>query len=66
MSRKGNPYDNARAESFFKSVKTEEVYINDYRTLAEARANLNHFLETVYNQRWLYSSLDYLPALPEP
>jgi putative transposase len=63
MSRKGNPYDNAKAESFFKTVKTEEVYVNDYRTLKEARANLSHFLEAVYNQKRLHSSLDYLPPV---
>jgi putative transposase len=60
MSRKGNPYDNAKAESFFKSVKTEEVYVNDYRTLTEARSSLGHFLEVVYNQKRLHSSLGYL------
>jgi putative transposase len=63
MSRKGNPYDNAKAESFFKTVKNEEVYVNDYRTLKEARANLSHFLEAVYNQKRLHSSLDYLPPV---
>lgn len=63
MSRKGNPYDNAKAESFFKTVKIEEVYVNEYRTLKEARTNLGHFLEAVYNQKRLHSSLGYVPPV---
>jgi putative transposase len=61
MSRKANPWDNARAESFMKTLKYEEVYRNEYRDLAEARAALGKFLETVYNQKRLHSSLGYLP-----
>jgi transposase InsO family protein len=61
MSRRGNPYDNAKAESFFKSVKIEEVYVNDYRTTKEARENIGAFLEAVYNQKRLHSALGYLP-----
>lgn len=61
MSAKGNPYDNAKAESFFKTLKREEVYLNDYRTFAEAQAHLGHFIEAVYNTKRLHSSLGYLP-----
>ena len=39
MSRKGNPYDNARCESFMKTLKSEEVYRNEYRDLADARSD---------------------------
>ena len=60
MSDKGNPYDNAKAESFFKTLKREEVYLQEYRTFAEAEANLGHFIEAVYNQKRLHSSLGYL------
>ena len=63
MSRKGNPYDNAKAESFFKTLKVEEVYLNDYRTTREARENIEHFLEAVYNQKRLHSALGYLPPV---
>ncbi len=63
MSRRGNPYDNARAESFFKTVKYAEVHINEYRTLSEARENLSHFLEVVYNAKRLHSSLGYVPPV---
>jgi len=60
MSRKGNPYDNAMAESFMKTLKTEEVYINDYCTASEAASNIHKFIEIVYNSKRLHSSLGYL------
>jgi len=60
MSRKGNPYDNAMAESFMKTLKTEEVYINDYCTASEATNNIHKFIEIVYNSKRLHSSLGYL------
>lgn len=60
MSRKGNPYDNAMAESFMKTLKTEEVYINDYNTVSEAAINIHQFIEIVYNSKRLHSSLGYL------
>lgn len=60
MSRKGNPYDNAMAESFIKTLKTEEVYINDYNTVSEATSNIHQFIEIVYNSKRLHSSLGYL------
>lgn len=59
MSRKGNPYDNAMAESFMRTVKIEEVYINEYRAFTDAFANIEHFIEIVYNRRRLHSSLGY-------
>ena len=61
MSRKGNPYDNAACESFMKTLKYEEVYRNEYRDFAEARASIGEFLERVYNQIRLHSALGYLP-----
>jgi putative transposase len=61
MSRPGNPYDNARAESFFKTLKYEEVYRQEYRDVAEARASIQRFLEQVYNEKRLHSALGYLP-----
>lgn len=63
MSRRGNPYDNAYAESFIKTLKCEEVYLNDYETLAEARASIDHFLREVYNKKRLHSALGYLPPV---
>lgn len=59
MSRKGNPYDNAKLESFMKTLKTEEVYLNEYETEQEARRNIGEFIETIYNIKRLHSSLGY-------
>jgi transposase InsO family protein len=53
MSRKGNPFDNARLKSFGKTLKQEEVYLSDYCTLAEAQVCLGHFIEEVYNRKRL-------------
>jgi putative transposase len=63
MSRKGNPYDNAACESFMKTLKYEEVYRQEYRDLAEARASIEQFLEKTYNGRRLHSALGYLPPV---
>ena len=59
MSRRGNPYDNAKAESFMKTLKYEEVYRSDYRDLADARRQIGRFIESVYNQKRLHSGLGY-------
>jgi len=61
MSRKGNPYDNARAESFFKTLKSEEVELQEYQTVEEAAEHIGHFIEAVYNAKRLHSSLGYRP-----
>src|SRR6266851_4151608 len=61
MSRRGNPYDNAQAESFMKTLKYEEVYRTEYRDEREARSGIGHFLEKVYNQKRLHSALSYVP-----
>ena len=57
MSRKGNPYDNAFAESFIKTLKVEEVYLNEYQTFEDALRNIRHFIEKVYNKKRLHSAL---------
>lgn len=59
MSRKGNPYDNAKAESFMKTLKYEEVYRSEYRDLEDARRQIRHFIEAVYNRKRLHSALGY-------
>lgn len=60
MSRKGECLDNAVAESFFGTLKTELVDDEDYRTKDEARASLFHYIEAFYNRRRRHSYLDYL------
>jgi putative transposase len=61
MSRKGNPYDNSRTESFMKTLKYEEVYRQEYRALPNALRSLHRFMEKVYNEKRLHSALGYLP-----
>ena len=63
MSRTGNPYDNAKAERFMRTLKYEEIYMNDYETLAEVRASIEHFIETVYNRKRLHSAIGYRPPV---
>jgi putative transposase len=63
MSRKGNPYDNAAAESFMKTLKHEEVHRVEYRNLAEARRGIKRFLERTYNRERLHSALGYRPPV---
>lgn len=60
-SRPANPYDNASCESFFKTLKREEVYANEYRDLEDLRANIEEFIERYYNPRRLHSALGYRP-----
>jgi putative transposase len=61
MSRKGNPYDNAYAESFIKTLKSEEVQLWEYRTMEDVQKRIPYFIEDVYNQKRLHSSIGYQP-----
>lgn len=61
MSRSGNPYDNAKAESFMKTLKYEEVYLWEYEGVADAREHIEQFIEEVYNVKRLHSAVGYLP-----
>lgn len=60
MSRRGNPYDNAYAESFMKTFKYEEVYLKDYENYPDAYNNIGPFIDEVYNKKRIHSSIGYL------
>jgi putative transposase len=63
MSRVGNPYDNAKAESPIKTLKYEEIIGADYRDIRHARRRIGTFIEEVYNRQRLHSALDYRPPV---
>lgn len=61
MSRSGNPYDNAFAESFMKTLKNEEVYLWEYENFLDVVERIPFFIEEVYNRKRLHSGIGYLP-----
>lgn len=63
MSTKGSPWENGIAESFFKTLKTEEVYINEYKDLKEAKQQMFKFINQVYNTDRIHSSIGYLSPI---
>lgn len=60
MAKQGNPYENANAESFFKTFKYEEVYLNEYHTVDDVIERVPYFIEQVYNAKRLHSSIGYV------
>jgi hypothetical protein len=61
MARRGNPYDNAQAESFLKTLKHEEVNLTEHRNLEQAASSIGAFIEQIYNRERVHSALGYLP-----
>jgi transposase InsO family protein len=61
MSRKGNCWDNAVAESFFSTLKTELIHHEKFETKKEAEAKIFDYIEIFYNRQRLHSTLNYLP-----
>ena len=60
MSRKGNPCDNAQAESFFKTLKSEEVDLTEYGAMPAVRRRIDQFIGQIYNKERLHSALGYV------
>ena len=61
MSAKASPYENATIESFFRTLKVEEVYLWEYETYADVTGRIPYFIEDVYNKKRLHSSIGYIP-----
>jgi putative transposase len=59
MSRKGNCWDNVVAESFFKTLKSELIYHQEYKTIEQAKLAVFEYIEIWYNRKRLHSSLGY-------
>ena len=63
MSARGNPYENAFAESFFKTLKSEEVYLWEYENFIDVTERIPEFIEEVYNKKRVHSGIKYLPPM---
>jgi transposase InsO family protein len=63
MSAAGNPYDNAFAESFMKTLKKEEVYLWEYESFTDVVERIPQFIEIVYNRKRVHSGIQYLPPV---
>ena len=63
VARRGCPWENGYAERLIRTLKEEEVHLNDYQDIHEARARIGHFITQVYHQKRPHSALDYLTPM---
>ena len=63
LAHRGRPWENGYAERFIRTLKEEEIYLNDYDNIADANARIGHFIEQVYNQKRPHSALGYLTPI---
>lgn len=63
MGEVGNSYENAHIESFIKTLKNEEVWMNEYETIEDVYCNIQQFIEEMYNKKRLHSSIGYKPPI---
>ena len=63
LAHRGRPWENGYVERFIRTLKEEEIYLNDYDDIADANACIGHFIEQVYNQKRPHSALGYLTPI---
>ena len=63
LAHRGRPWENGYAERFIRTLKEEEIYLNDYDDITDAKAYIGHFIEQVYNQKRPHSALGYLTPI---
>ena len=63
VARRGRPWENGYAERLIRTLKEEEVHLNDYQNINEAREHIGHFITQVYNQKRPHSALEYLTPM---
>ena len=63
LAHRGRPWENGYAERFIRTLKEEEIYLNDYDDITDANACIGHFIEQVYNQKRPHSALGYLTPI---
>ncbi len=63
VAHRGRPWENGYAERLIRTLKEEEVHLNDYQSITEARDRIGHFITQVYNQKRPHSALGYLTPM---
>ena len=63
LAHRGRPWENGYAERFIRTLKEEEIYLNDYEDIADANACIGHYIEQVYNKIRPHLTLGYLTPI---